>query len=135
MNNFHIIILIVFSIIQIGCGSGQDGDVFLRLRCVFEPTEFTIDNPDIPDNFSYDTYYETKPGTYNFSYIDHNGLSHPQPGEFGVVKIVSVPGSQGSLFKSGEDGQDLYIDLILLSTGPIIENFDYYTIASTLDDQ
>jgi len=135
MNTFNRIILVVFSIIQIGCGSGQEGDVFLRLRCVFQPTAFTINNPDIPDNFTYDTYYKTNPGTYTFSYIDHNGQAHPQPGEFGILEIVSVPGSKGSLFKSGEDGKDLYIDLILLSTGPVIENFDYYTIASTLEDE
>jgi hypothetical protein len=133
MNICTKIFLLFFVIIQLGCSSGQDGDLFLRFRAVLEPMEFIIDNPDIPPYPEYDIYYKTNPGTYDFSYIDHNGTQHPQPGEFGFVKLIADPGSAGGLFKSGQDGQDLYIDLILLSTGPLIENFDYYTIASTLE--
>tara|TARA_B100001250_G_scaffold384703_1_gene379787 strand:- start:7882 stop:8292 length:411 start_codon:yes stop_codon:yes gene_type:complete len=125
--------LILFVIIQAGCSSGQDGDLFLRFRAVLEPIEFIIDNPDVPQYPEYDIYYKVNPGTYSFSYIDHNGTQHPQPGEFGFIDLIADPGSDGGLFKSGSDGKDLYIDLILLSTGPLIENFDYYTIASTLE--
>ena len=110
-----------------GCSSGKDGDLFLRFRAVIEPVEFIIDNPDIPNYPEYDIYYKTNPGSYAFSYVDHNGTQHPQPGEFGFVELNADPAS------GSEDGKDLYIDLILLSTGPLIENFDYYTIASTLE--
>ena len=128
MKIFTKIILILFIIIQMmGCSSGKDGDLFLRFRAVIEPVEFIIDNPDIPDYPEYDIYYKTNPGSYSFSYVDHNGTQHPQPGEFGFVELVADPAS------GSEDGKDLYIDLILLSTGPLIENFDYYTIASTLE--
>ena len=129
-----LIVLLFIAIIILGCGSdGKDGDVFLRFRAVLTPTEFVIDNQDIPSDFEYDVYYETGSGSYPFSYIDHNGNSHPQPGEYGVLEIIADSGDEGALFVAGEDGKDLYIDLILLSTGPIIENYDYYTIASTLN--
>lgn len=128
MRIFTKIILLLFIIIQMmGCSSGNDGDLFLRFRAVIEPVEFIIDNPDIPDYPEYDIYYKTNPGSYAFSYVDHNGTQHPQPGEFGFVELIADPAS------GSEDGKDLYIDLILLSTGPLIENFDYYTIASTLE--
>ncbi len=128
MRIFTKIILFFFIIIQMmGCSSGKDGDLFLRFRAVIEPVEFIIDNPDIPNYPEYDIYYKTNPGSYNFSYVDHNGTQHPQPGEFGFIELVADPAS------GSEDGKDLYIDLILLSTGPLIENFDYYTIASTLE--
>ena len=129
-----VVVLLFIAMIIIGCGrDGKDGDVFLRFRSVLTPTEFVIDNPDIPADFEYDVYYETHPGSYPFSYIDHNGNFHPQPGEYGVLEIIADSGDEGALFVTGEDGKDLYIDLILLSTGPIIENYDYYTIASTLN--
>jgi len=127
MNIVKKITLLFFIIIQIGCNTGKDGELFLRFRAVIEPINFTIDNPDVPDYPEYDIYYRTSPGIYNFSYLDHNGTQHPQPGEFGFIELIADPAS------GNEDGKDLYIDLILLSTGPIIENFDYYTIASTIE--
>ena len=128
------IIIGFFVLSIIGCGrDGEEGEVFLRIRAVLEPTNFFIENPDIPLDFQYDVYYKTSPGNYPFSYVDHNGVQHPQPGEYGVLEIIADSGTEGGLFSSGTSGQDLYIDLILLSTGAVIENFEYYTIASTLD--
>ena len=135
MNSFNkFVVLSWIAMILIGCGSdGSDGDVFLRFRAVLTPTEFVIDNPDIPVDFEFDVYYETQPGSYPFSYVDHNGNTHPQPGEYGVLEIIANSGDEGALFSAGDDGTDLYIDLILLSTGAVIENYDYYTIVSTLN--
>ncbi len=128
-------IFFVFIVLMIvGCGQdGEDGKVFLRFRSVLTPISFFIDNPDIPADFQYDTYYEIQPGSYAFTYVDHNNVTHPLPGEISFVDITASIGQEGSLFKGGGNGQDLYVDLILLSTGAIIENYDYYTIASTLD--
>ena len=50
-----------------------------------------------------------------------------------MVDVFSNSGESASLFHSGEDGEDVYIDLILLSTGAVIENYDMFTIASTLN--
>lgn len=135
MNFLNKILFIgLICLMNAGCGSdGDDGDVYVRIRAVLEPTNVIIDNPDIPLDFQYDVYYKTKSGSYPFSYIDHNDIQHPLPGEFGVLEIVSTSGSKGGLFSSGENGEDLYVDLILLSTGAVIENYDYYTIVSTLD--
>ena len=116
-----------------GCSDGGDGDVFVRIRTILEPTNVIIENSDIPQDFEYDVYYKTSTGNYPFSYTDHNGIQHPLPGEFGVLEIVADSGSKGALFSSAEKGNTIYIDLILLSTGAIIENYDYYTVVTSLD--
>ena len=56
MNFFNkIIVFLLILILNIGCGSdGNDGDVFVRFRAVLEPTNFIIDNSDIPIDFEYD---------------------------------------------------------------------------------
>ena len=114
MNSFYKITLLSFIIISIGCGGdGGDGEAYLRIRAVINPTNVVIDNPDIPTDFQYDVYYKTSPGSYNFSYVDHNGVQHPLIGEYGVVNILSNSGEEGGLFNSGDDGEDVYIDLIL----------------------
>lgn len=123
----------LIAIINFGCSDGDNGDVFLRIRAVLEPTNFIIENSDIPENFEFDVFYQIKPGNYPFSYLDHNGIQHPLPGEYGVLEVIADPGQEGAMFNSGENGEDRYIDLILLSTGAVIENNNYYTIATTLD--
>ena len=125
-----VILFLVLILLSMGCSDGEDGQVFLRIRAILEPDSVRIDNPDIPEDFLYDAYYETTPGTYTYSYIDANDEAHPKPGEFPYIDIVAEPGSESSLFKHGEDGADLYIDFWLLSTGAVIQNFDHMTIAS-----
>tara|TARA_B100000427_G_C15449884_1_gene569087 strand:+ start:113 stop:544 length:432 start_codon:yes stop_codon:yes gene_type:complete len=140
MNSLKKIFLLVLFIITIGCGTeGKDGEVYLRIRAVLEPTNVIIANPDLPANDNgyfvgdFDVYYKTEEGSYPFSYVDHNGVQHPLLGEYSVVNIFSDKGEKGGLFNSGEDGEDVYVDLILLSTGAVIENYDMFTIASSLD--
>tara|TARA_B110000495_G_scaffold165350_1_gene151131 strand:+ start:289 stop:681 length:393 start_codon:yes stop_codon:yes gene_type:complete len=121
-----ITIISLFLCLNIGCNKELDGEVYLRVRAILTPLEFSIDNSDLPDAFQesdYDLFYKTKEGSYPFSYVDHNETLHPQPGEFGVLDIVFDP----------DLGEDLYIDLILLSQGAVIENNDYFTVASTLN--
>ena len=134
MKIFNKIIITFFVLLFFSCGSGGDqGDVYVRIRAVLEPTDVIIENSDIPIDFEYDVYYKTVSGSYPFSYIDHNDVQHPLAGEYGVLEVIADPGSDGGIFNSGSDGKTLYIDLILLSTGAIIENYDYYTIATTLN--
>ncbi len=136
MKNLNSIILsLVFICLSMGCSDGQDGKVFLRIRALLqEPAEsVSIDNADIPEDFEYDVYYETKPGTYTYSYVDYNNDFHPQTGEPPYIDIVAEPGSRASLFKHGENGSDLYIDCWLLTTGVVIQNFNYKTVPSDAD--
>ena len=130
LNKFFLTIIMI---ILTSCSSGQDGDVFLRLRAVLEPTSFSINSPDIPLDFEYDIFYKIQPGYYEFEYVDHENIQHPQLGEVSVLEVINNQGTKGGVFKSASDGEDLYIDLILLSSGPIIETNNYFTIASTLD--
>ena len=136
MKNLNLVILLLVLIcLGIGCSDGQDGKVFLRIRALLqEPTEsVSIDNSDIPEDFEYNVYYETKPGTYTYSYLDHNNESHPKPGALPYIDIVAEPGTSASLFKDGENGSDLYIDFWLLSDGAVIQNFNYKTVPSETD--
>ena len=115
------------------CSTVQYGDIFLRIRAVLEPSSFSINSDDIPSNFEYDVFYKIKPGYYDFEYIDHENTEHPQLGELSVLEATANSGTDGGIFKSAIDGEDVYIDLILLSSGPIIETYSYFTIASTLN--
>lgn len=136
MKNLNpVILLLAFICLNMGCSDGQDGKVFLRIRALLEePTDsVSIDNSDIPEDFEYDFYYETSPGTYTYSYIDFNDEAHPKPGEFPYIDIVAETGSESSLFKHGEDGADLYVDLWLLSTGAVVQNFNHKTVADSTD--
>jgi len=136
MKNLNpVILLFTLICLSTGCSDGQDGKVFLRVRALLqEPSEsVSIDNLDIPEDFQYNVYYETKPGTYTYSYVDYNNESHPKPGELPYIDIVAETGSESSLFKHGENGADLYIDFWLLTTGAVIQNFNYRTIASETD--
>ena len=133
MKIFNKILLLCFIITLGGCKDGNDGKAFLRIRTIIEPTSVTIYNPDIPSDFNYDVYYETQPGSYQFEYIDHNNNYHPMSGELSVIDIVVAPGQSSSFLNSGEDGRNVYIDLILLSTGALVETFDILTIPSELN--
>jgi len=129
---FKVFFAITFMFLT-SCSTGQEGDVFLRIRAVLEPNSFSINSNDIPSNFEYDVFYEIKPGYYDFEYIDHEYIAHPQLGELSVLEATANMGTDGGIFKSSIDGEDVYIDLILLSSGPIIETYNYFTIASTLN--
>ena len=133
MSAFNKFFFTIIIITLASCSSGQDGDVFLRLRAVLEPTSFSINSPDIPLDFEYDIFYKIQSGYYAFEYVDHENIQHPQLGELSVLEVTNNQGTKGGLFKSASDGEDLYIDLILLSSGPIIETNNYFTIASTLN--
>ena len=133
MSNFVKIFFAVTFMFLTSCSTGQAGDVFLRIRAVLEPNSFSINSNDIPSNFEYDVFYEIKPGYYDFEYIDHENIAHPQLGELSVLEATANTGTDGGIFNSASDGEDVYIDLILLSSGPIIETYNYFTIASTLN--
>ncbi len=138
MNYINKIIFSFLSIVFLfGCGKdGVDGDVYLRIRAVLTPLEFVIDNPDLPANFQdsdYDVFYKTNPGSYPFTYIDHFGDQHPKVGELGVLNLEIEQGQSGSILTTGDNGRDIYVDLILLSSGPIITNLDYYTPPNALE--
>ena len=134
MRFFNIFIPLLVILFASACSSGSDGDIFLRVRAVLEPSSFNINCSDFPENFEYDVFYNIPPGYYSFDYVDYNGTQHPQLGELSVLEVFSNSGSKGGLFKPGENGEDVYVDLILLSSGPIIETNSYFTIASTISE-
>lgn len=133
MSNFLKTFFAIIFMFLTSCSTSQEGDIFLRIRAVLEPNSFSINSNDIPSNFEYDVFYAIKPGYYDFEYIDHENTEHPQLGELSVLEATANVGTDGGIFKSAIDGEDVYIDLILLSSGPIIETYNYFTIASTLN--
>jgi len=108
INKFILLVLIIFST---GCTT-EEGRVFLKFKSILTPTNVFIDCLDIPTDFQYDVYYEINPGIYPFTYTDHNNVIHPLIGEIKEVNAIPY-----------DSEEDLHIDLILLSTGAIIENF------------
>ena len=107
-----IFLLFILIISSIGCTKDHEGKVYLKIRSILTPTNVFIDCPDIPIDFQYDIYYEINPGVYPFMYTDHNNIVHPLIGE--IKEINAIP---------YDLEEDLHIDLILLSTGAIIEDY------------
>ena len=134
MRILNILIPLLVILFTSACSSGSDGDIFLRVRAVLEPSSFNINCPEFPENFEYDVFYNIPEGYYSFDYVDYNGTQHPQLGELSVLEVFSNSGAKGGLFKSSENGEDVYVDLILLSSGPIVETNSYFTIASTISE-
>ena len=105
------LLLFILFIFLFGCEKELENKIYLSVKTVLTPTNVFIDCPNIPIDFQYDIYYEISPGKYPFTYTDHNNVTHPLIGEEYEIKA----------FNYGEG--DLHIDLILLSTGAIIENY------------
>ena len=110
------LLFILFLITAIGCEKEEpETTIYLSIKAVLTPTNVFIDCPDIPVDFQYDVYYEVNPGIYPFTYTDHNNVTHPLIGEEYEVKALN--------YSLNGYGRILYIDLYLLSTGAVIENY------------
>ena len=57
MSTFFKMFFAVIIMSLTSCSSGQDGDIFLRIRAVLEPNSFSINSPDVPSDFEYDVFY------------------------------------------------------------------------------
>ncbi|MDO9577761.1 MAG: hypothetical protein Q7J16_07745 [Candidatus Cloacimonadales bacterium] len=108
------LIILVFGIMLImGCGAdGKDGKAYLRITWDWYVDSFYDNNPDTPYNVYEDTYYETDPGSYTYSYDCSDGLGNYWSYS-GTYTITIDKGEKGGLFTAGEDGEDSYFYLDL----------------------
>ncbi len=121
MKKKNLLFLFVSGIVLLSsCGKdGMNGKSFLAIHdseysnevC----TRYWDDNDDIPYGFSYGTYYQTKPGTYNYEYdvsvYDSNtGVEVGTTTVSGNYTITINLGEKGGLLKDGKDGSDKHYD-------------------------
>jgi|GEM_PF-5880968 len=102
-----------------GCGvKGPDGKVFLKVTA---PSSGTIyywdDNPDMPYDFDFGTYYETHPGSYSYRY-HYSGDTEWS----GTYKLTANEGKDGTLFADGEAGADFFCSFNCYRSGPTVSS-------------
>jgi hypothetical protein len=120
---FVLVLLLISMMGLTGCGDdGDDGDSYLELDWVSAPISYWDDNPGIPFGFSRGVYYLTGAGTYNFDYVAWDGS-----GYIGTYTITVDEGEDGGVFwfADGDDGDDWYFTMWLLSSGPVIYTDSY----------
>ena len=110
---FLFLTLLLFS----GCAEdGDDGKASLKFWWTGTLYDYTDDNPDIPYTIWNDTYYTVSKGTYSFYYTSWDSSTW-----IGSYTITIDEGDDAIQFPipiDGDDGDDSYFELMLLSTGP-----------------
>lgn len=111
------LVIIVLSIVA-GCGKdGEDGTAYFAISWLFDPLYYGDDNSQTPAVMTNEQFYQTSPGTYNFSYQawDNSIWS-------GTYTITVNQGEKGGLFPfdDGADGSPKYFTLYCYSIGPTL---------------
>lgn len=102
---------------------GRDGRAFFKMNYGDFDPDYIETGGVIPNNFYWDTYYKTNPGYYTvyFEYIENTyrgRIVYPYEIE---VEVFVMAGEQGGYRYDGEDGDDVYFELILFPDG-----YEYY---------
>jgi hypothetical protein len=115
------VVLLMASLIVLSCSvDGEDGTSYIAYSWYCIQGVYTED-PAF-GNTIYNGEYETATeGEYYMDYQDCNGDVW-----WAVYEIEIDEGEEGGLFTRGEDGDDLYFELYLSSSGP-----SFYTSSST----
>jgi hypothetical protein len=102
------------------CGDdGKDGKPYLKLSWDGAVLYYLDDIPGTPDPVYNNTYYECAPGTYTFEYIHGNNDDYIWSGTITMTK--GKDGEDGGLFSDGDDGDDIYYEIMLYGfVGPVI---------------
>ncbi|HOS84974.1 MAG TPA: hypothetical protein PK199_08670 [Bacteroidales bacterium] len=102
---------------------GRDGRAFFKMNYGDWEPDYIEPGGVIPDNFYWDTYYNTSPGFYTvyYEYVEHTHrgtIVYPYEIE---IEVFVMAGEQGGYRYDGKDGDDVYFELILFPDG-----YDYY---------
>lgn len=111
-----IIAVVVTVAAVVGCGQpGADGDAYIAYSWAVGPITIASNDPAFAGaSYVYNgEFLKTSPGVYDFEYIAWDSSYW-----WGWYEIYVNPGEDGGMFGAGEDGSDLYFELLCLSTGP-----------------
>ena len=111
-------LLLIGLLVSVGC-KGKDGKSYQAYYWASTPQYFSDSNPSTPSTVYSGSYYRTDSGTYYLGYIAWNGSAY-----YGYYTITRNEG------KTLQDGDDLWFEIDLLSTGPVLYK---YTSARSLD--
>lgn len=113
---FVLLLLALFT----SCGDdGESGEASIAIDWVGRPNYYDDTNPAIPQVFYPGQYYHAVVGTFTFLYEAWDASVWS-----GSYTVSLDPGEDGGFFPwdDGEDGEDKYFTLWLLSTGPYFES-------------
>ncbi len=99
-----------------GCGQpGADGDAYIAYSWAVGPITIATNDPAFAGaSYIYNgEFRRTSPGVYDFEYVAWDNSEW-----WGWYEIYVNPGEDGGAFGAGDDGADLYFELLCLSTGP-----------------
>ena len=112
-----VIIAVIFAAAALtGCGQpGADGEAYTAYSWVYGPITIATNDPAFAglSTVYNGEFRKTSPGVYDFEYIAWDDSYW-----WGWYEIYVNPGEDGGLFGPGEDGTDLYFEVVCLSTGP-----------------
>jgi hypothetical protein len=98
-----------------GCGQpGADGDAYIAYSWAVGPITIATNDPAFAGaSYIYNgEFRQTSPGVYDFEYTAWDDSYW-----WGWYEIYVNPGEDGGAFGAGDDGADLYFEVLCLSTG------------------
>ena len=134
ITKFLVFVVFVSSICLAGCSfffgedgeDGSPGNAYIAYSWVSVPLYLSTNDPSMPQSIYNGTYYDAVPGTYSITYEAWDGSFWQ--GTYTIYVNPGEPGSAGFLFTDGEDGadgEDIYFELTLYSTGPTLWEWLY----------
>lgn len=123
VRNLGIVLLAAVMIIGItSCGKdGKDGKPYIKFDFFGTLLSYSHNLPKVPATIVEDTYYETEPGTWTFSYVHANNADGVWTATITLEK--GEDGEAGGLFSDGADGDNVYYELTTFAfAGPSLVN-------------
>ncbi|MFP4432680.1 MAG: hypothetical protein ACLFPV_15625 [Spirochaetaceae bacterium] len=111
-----ILAALIIAAAVVGCGQpGADGDAYIAYSWAVGPITIDTNDPAFAGaSYIYNgEFRQTSPGVYDFEYTAWDDSEW-----WGWYEIYVNSGEDGKPFGAGEDGTDLYFELLCLSTGP-----------------
>jgi len=113
IRKFVLCVLILFTTVFISC-TGEDGNAYQKYYWAGAPLYFYDTNPYTPDIVYNDEYFYTGPGSYYMEYDAWDGS--------GWYMYYTIYIEEGKFL---EDGDDIWYEIFLSSSGPDIYGYSY----------
>ena len=121
--------------------NGYDGDAYIKLNWTEKEPAYIDAGGVVPNNFNWDTFYYTQPGTYTIyteyeevHYSTNRTVVYPYSVEIEIFVIEGDPGRT-----HGRDGRDAnedgFFDLDLFPSGEIDFTHEILPKSATIDEK